>query len=293
MICFVARSQLHREQINFREVPDLSYVIPPQEILVDSLQRLNLILPEGVDHPPLLMWIGGGAWSFVNRDMEMDLCRKFAREGIAVASVGHRLSKGEFSPQRHSTGVKHPSHIEDVASAFKWLYDNSGSYGYDSENIFVAGYSSGAYLAALLGMDEEYLKAHGLKTSSIRGLIPVSGTFDIVDYHAVFYNHADEATRELAETHVKDVFGEEDGFEEALPTNYIKDLRLPMLLISDNALYNYTKFFEEKLSELNYSDFKVYHERHLNHGELWRGLSNSEDSKVRDLMLQFIYEHTQ
>ena len=38
---------------------DLAY-LPAEEINEDTLQRLNLFLPEN-DDAPLLLWIGGGA----------------------------------------------------------------------------------------------------------------------------------------------------------------------------------------------------------------------------------------
>ena len=258
----------------------------------DSLQQLNLLIPKKTEAPPLLLWIGGGAWSFVDRHMEMDLCKKLAASGIAVASVGHRLSRGSFSEKRKRHGVQHPEHIKDIAMAFNWLKKNASKYGYDPKNIFVGGYSSGAHLSALLGMDASYLNAHGLELSDIKGILPVSGAFDIQDYYQVFYHHENAATRAMAETHVKDVFGEEEHFFAASPISYIDELKLPMLLISDNALDNYTKLFESKLKEKGYTDFEVYYETTMDHGQLWRALSNDKHNTVRDKMISFIREHS-
>ncbi|MEM7381224.1 MAG: hypothetical protein AAF361_08500, partial [Bacteroidota bacterium] len=125
-----------QEVKNLKEIKDISY-LDPAEVKVDSLQKLHLILPDGIKNPPLLVWIGGGAWSFVNRHMELPLCRKLAKNGIAVASVGHRISKGSFSEKRHDEGIKHPEHIKDVAAAFNWLYKNAEVHGYDKTKIFV------------------------------------------------------------------------------------------------------------------------------------------------------------
>jgi len=58
----------------------------------DSLQMLNLLVPDTQKSAPLLLWIGGGAWSYVDRNMEMNFAENLAAQGIAVASVGHRLS---------------------------------------------------------------------------------------------------------------------------------------------------------------------------------------------------------
>ncbi|MEX0287528.1 MAG: alpha/beta hydrolase [Flavobacteriaceae bacterium] len=271
------------------EILNISYQINSEP---DSLQQLNLLIPKDIDSPPLLLWIGGGAWSFVDRHMEMDLCKKIATAGIAVASVGHRLSKGSFSEKRKPTGVQHPEHIKDVATAFTWLVKHAEEYGYDNKKIFVGGFSSGAHLSALLGMDARYLQAHGLSPDNIKGLLPISGAYDIPDYYNVFFTHENASSRAFAQTHVKDVFGEEENFVAASPVTYIDELKLPMLLVSDNALDNYTKLFEKKLKEIGYDDFEVYYEKALNHGELWRAMSTAENNEVRSRMIKFIRKHS-
>jgi acetyl esterase/lipase len=283
-------AQEKADTVEYQEILNLSY-LSPEDIEVDSLQQLNLLLPKGVENPPLLLWIGGGAWSFVNRHIEMNLARKFARKGIAVASVGHRLSMGSFRATDRTSGVKHPAHIQDIASAFKWLHEHAKEYQYDAENLFVGGFSSGAHLAALLAMDSSYLAAHGLKTEHIKGIIPVAGTYDINDYYSVFFNHESPDSRALAETHVKDVFGEESGFTAASPVTYLEHLQTPMLLISENGLYNYTKLFEEHLWASEYRDCQILHVFNFNHAGLWRDISNAPNSQTRNIMIDFIRFH--
>lgn len=281
-----------KDTVSYQEILNLSY-LSPEEVTVDSLQRLNLVLPTGVKNPPLFIWIGGGAWSFVNRHVEMNLARKFAREGIAVASVGHQLSKGSFADSTRTYGIKHPEHIKDVAAAFKWLLDQASVYGYDPNHLIVGGYSSGAHLAALLAMDPKYLEAHNLNLDAIKAIIPVSGTYDIPDYYSVFAEHENPESRILADTHVKDVFGSTNAhFVDASPVTYLDQLNLPMLLISDRGLYNYTKLFETKLREAQYRNCQVFHVFNLNHGELWRDLSNAPNSQTRNLMIDFIKRHS-
>ena len=270
-----------------KEIMNLAY-LSPEDTQVDSLQRLNLVLPEEAENPPLLLWVGGGAWSFVNRHMEMDLARQFAHQGVAVASVGHRLSRGAFSPGAHPEGIQHPAHIEDVAAAFHWLKQQASTYGYDAERIFVGGFSSGGHLAALLGSDPKYLAVHGYATTDIKAIIPVAGAYDIADYHSVFKNNEDAAVQEMAQTHVEDVFGPPSGFEEASPISYIEQLSIPMLLISEGALYNYTNLYEEALWESEYRNCQILHVFDKDHAGLWRDLSHAEESFTREVMLNFI-----
>ena len=112
----------------------------------------------------------------------MALCRKMAKQGIAVASVGHRLSPALLWEPKREEGIKHPEHVKDVAEAFRWIYDNAEKYNYSKDNIFVGGFSSGAHLSALLSMDERYLKEYGLTKDHIKAIIPVGGGYDIPHY---------------------------------------------------------------------------------------------------------------
>jgi hypothetical protein len=254
-----------------------------------KLQCLNLVLPRTDKPYPLLLWIGGGAWSYGDRNQEMDLARKFAQIGIAVASVGHRLSPAKWRDPKLNTGIQHPKHVEDVATATKWLYDNADKYGYDRSNIFIGGYSSGGHLASLITLDSTYLSKHGLSTKVFKGVIPISGTYDIPDYYKALKNGG---RPELADLHVKAVFGEdESNFLKASPVNYIKNLSHPLLLMCDNNLYNYTKLFESKIRETEFRDVQVVYSYYFTHGELWRDLSLNERSTYRDIIVAFILGH--
>ncbi|MEL7532485.1 MAG: alpha/beta hydrolase [Bacteroidota bacterium] len=269
-----------------RLIKNLAY-LPAKGISVDSLQRLNLVLPEVEGKTPLLVWIGGGAWSFVDRHKEMDLAQQFAAKGIAVASVGHRLSSAVWADSSRTEGVQHPTHIQDLAAAFKWLYDQADTYNWDREQIFVGGFSSGAHLAALLSLDGRYLAAHGLGLDAIKGVIPVAGTYDVAHYHAAFANS--ETRSALADTHVKAVFGEtEADFRAASPTTYLENMSVPMLLISENNTYNYTRVLEEALEKASFKDYQVIHVREFGHRDLWQNLSFEPDSPYRQAMLDFI-----
>ena len=277
------------EQFEIRQIDNLSYrdkEISPN----DSLQMLNLVLPEKKGSFPLFIWIGGGAWSYGDRHQEMDLARQFARKGIAVASIGHRLSAATWRDPALNKGIQHPKHMEDVAASVKWLYDHAKQYGYDRNNMIIGGFSSGAHLAALMGLDHSYLEEVGLSPSIFKGMIPISGTYDIVDYHSVFLNGN---RPELAELHVEAVFGHTKAdWIKASPTQYLDNLSIPILLITDNALTNYTKLFEDQLRALPFNDVEVFYSHNYSHGELWKNISLSEKSIYRAAMIEFIKMQT-
>lgn len=265
------------------EIRNINYL---GERSVDTIQKLNLVTPNGIEDYPLLIWIGGGAWSYVDRNVEMDLAKKFAKEGIAVASIGHRLSPATWRDSTLNKGIKHPEHVKDIAASLKWLYENADKHRYDKDKIFIGGFSSGAHLATLIGLDDSYLKEVGLSADIIKGMIPISGAFDIMNYHEVFKNGNNP---ELAKLHVEAVFGDtEKDFINASPTSYLENLGVPMLLISDNAIERYTRFFEKELKKTDFTKYEIIYVPDLNHAELWRNISLDDSSIYRASIIEFI-----
>lgn len=144
-------------------------------------------------------------------------------------------------------------------------------------------------MAALIGLDSSYLTKEGLSPRLLKGIIPISGTYDIANYHEVLLN---SDRPELAELHVEAVFGsEEEDFIRASPVHYLKDLSIPMLLMSDNNMYNYAKRLEEKIRETEFREMQVVYAYNLSHGALWRDLSFADESIYRSLILDFIAKH--
>lgn len=272
----------------FTELRDINYL---EERSVDTIQKLNLVTPDGIKNYPLLVWIGGGAWSYVDRNVEIDLSKRFAESGIAVASVGHRLSAATWRDSTMNTGIQHPEHMKDIAAAVKWLYQNAAEHGYDKEKIFIGGFSSGAHLAALISLDDSYLKDVGLSRKVIKGMIPISGTYDIENYHEVF---ATGDRPELAKSHVEAVFGDtKEAFINASPTTYLNNLGIPMLLISDNAIDRYTRLFEKRLREMDFKNYQIIYVDELNHGALWKNISFEASSSYRTAIIEFIEANSQ
>lgn len=275
----------HLGMTGYNEIYNIPYTKATREI-DNPNQRLNLVIPDTSEKPPLLIWIGGGAWAYVDRNIEMNVARNFAQQGIAVASVGHRLSADWRDTSAIHT-IQHPDHVKDIAKATKWLVDHAEEYGYDQDKIFVGGFSSGAHLASILALNHTFLKENDLSKDNIKGIIPIGGTYDIADYYQVFLNSERPS---LAEIHVQSVFGKtQEHFESASPTTFLDYLSIPILLISDTRTFNYTKIFEEAIKQRNFDGLQVYHSP-LNHGDLWRDMSENDKSIYREMVLKFIHE---
>jgi acetyl esterase/lipase len=131
--------------------------------------KLDLYLPRDQKNYPVLVFLHGGSWRTGDRSQYVALGDRLARAGIGVAIPSYRLM-----PQN-----PHPSQIEDVAAAFAWVVRNISQHGGDVKRIYLSGHSAGAHLAALLALDEKYLKKFDLPRTAIRGVVAISGIYDV------------------------------------------------------------------------------------------------------------------
>jgi acetyl esterase/lipase len=154
----------------FHRVRDIDYDSEPA---ADPIRhQLDVYLPVGVKDFPVVMFVHGGAWMAGDNRC----CGLYSSVGEFLAShgIGAVLPNYRLSP-----GVKHPEHIKDVAKAFAWTKAHIGEFGGRCDQLFVAGHSAGGHLVSLLATDEQYLKALGLSTADIRGVIALSGVYRI------------------------------------------------------------------------------------------------------------------
>jgi arylformamidase len=133
-------------------------------------QVLDVHAPDGADNLPVVFWIHGGGWQTGDKTDVQIKPRVFAERGFVFVSTNYRLlphvEMGEL--------------FRDVAKSLGWVHRNIGAYGGDPTRIFVMGHSAGAQLAALLCIDDRYLKAEGVPFDVLKGCVPVDGdTYDL------------------------------------------------------------------------------------------------------------------
>jgi acetyl esterase/lipase len=230
--------------------------------------KLDLYLPRGAKDFPVFVFIHGGAWRAGNKNGFAKQGHTFARHGIAFVAVNYRLS-----PK-----IKHPAHVEDVARAFAWVHKNIAKYGGNPDQLFVGGHSAGGHLAALLGTDEQYLKAHKLSLGDVRGVVPISGVFRIA------------AGTKFAE----ECFGDKQVCKKASPIEFCKEKHPPFLVFyADKELGGLGKQAEEfgKALKKNKCDVEVRVIKDRNHGSIMTRVADADDPVTRGIFA-FIAKHT-
>ncbi len=133
-------------------------------------QVLDIYAPDEARNLPVVFWIHGGGWQTGDKTSVQIKPRVFTEHGFVFVSTNYRLLPH----------VEMGDLIRDVAKSLGWVHKNIAGHGGDPRRIFVMGHSAGAQLAALLCIDDRYLKAEGVPFNVLKGCVPVDGdTYDI------------------------------------------------------------------------------------------------------------------
>ena len=144
---------------------DIPYASPAHE-----RQVLDVHAPAGAKNLPVVFWIHGGGWQTGDKSMVARKPKAFMDAGFVFVSINHRLL-----PHVDMGTIN-----RDVAAALGWVHRNIAKHGGDPTRLLVMGHSSGGQLAALMCIDDRYIKAEGMALTAIKGCVPVDAdTFDV------------------------------------------------------------------------------------------------------------------
>jgi acetyl esterase/lipase len=133
-------------------------------------QVLDVYAPQGAKNLPVVFWIHGGGWQTGDKTSVQLKPQAFVDKGFVFVSTNYRLLPS----------VEMETIFRDIAKSLRWVHEHIAEQGGDPERVFVMGHSAGAQLAAIVSVDERYLKAEGLSLAMIKGCVPVDGdTFDV------------------------------------------------------------------------------------------------------------------
>ena len=130
-----------------------------------SRERLD-VLPSPKPHSKTLVFIHGGYWQLFDKSSFYFIAAAFAQYDITTVLLNYPLSPVDSMDQIVSSCHK----------AISWLKDNLAELGGDPEQIYVAGHSAGAHLAAMLiiGGNPES------NSISLKGICAISGIYNLI-----------------------------------------------------------------------------------------------------------------
>ena len=169
-------------------------------------QRLDVYsAPRSLGAPPVVIFLYGGRWKYGSKDDYVLIGNAFVRRGWIVVIPDYRLY-----PE-----VLFPGWVEDGAAAVRWTVDNIGRFGGDPRSIIVVGHSAGGHTAALLALEDDYLRAAGVPPATVRGFVSVAGPVDT----------------NWTAPDVQRLMGPREGWPETYPATHVDGTGVPLLLM--------------------------------------------------------------
>ena len=213
----------------YRVVTDIPY-LEGSDFDKQKLDLYTATDPNGGPPNKVIFFVPGGAWRQGDKSAYAELGETLARyHHFTVAVINYRLSNEDDG------AAVHPMHVQDVAGAFAWVKAHVAEYGGDPSRIYAFGQSAGAHLVSLLSTDGSYLEDVGCALSDIKGLIAMSGAYDLprlAQYPANLYGLTGEEAL-MFKYILLDAFGGWDDatLEPASPAHHATVLSCPALIV--------------------------------------------------------------
>jgi acetyl esterase/lipase len=171
-------------------------------------QKLDLYIPaSGATPAPVVVFFFGGSWRSGSRGDYLFVGEALAARGFVAVVADYRLY-----PE-----VRYPDFVADSALAVRWVSENVARSGGDPERLFLMGHSAGAYNAAMLAFDEQYLGRAGVRPRAVRGFVGLAGPYDFLP---------------LTSRLLQNVFGYPDTSPSTQPINAVRAGAPPVLLLT-------------------------------------------------------------
>jgi acetyl esterase/lipase len=145
--------------------PDLTRRPHPQATTTinygaDSLQKVDLWLPDGKGHFPVVVMVHGGCWqtSIADRHLMDWIADDLRKDFIAVWNIEYR---GVDRP-----GGGYPGTFSDAANAADQLARVAAKYHLDTRYVVAVGHSAGGHLALWLAGRPKLLRTSPLHTAN-------------------------------------------------------------------------------------------------------------------------------
>lgn len=130
-------------------------------------------------HPgaPVLVFIHGGYWQFLDKSDCSALAEPLVAAGSAVAVVNYALAPS----------VTVDEIVRQIYESLAWCHHNAKDFGGDPERLYVAGHSAGGHLAAM-ALTHDWSKVPGVPDDLVKGACAISGVFDLEPIRLTYLN---------------------------------------------------------------------------------------------------------
>lgn len=228
-------------------------------------RRLDVYRNMSSGKNPVVIFVHGGAWRSGHR-------RQYVPLGVCLALNRITAVIPNYS---QAPGYRFPEPERDIAAVVNWVHDNMSRFGGDPEKIFLAGHSTGAQIAALVALDARYLGFHSLPLTVIRGVISISGIYEVpAGFEYAFDGEADRV--------------------KASPMRFVRDGAPPFLIVRGGhdaqLVQRQSEPFAERLRKHGVKvETEVYPEE--DHSSII-ALASIRESPLLERMTRFVRDHS-
>nr|WP_243717487.1 alpha/beta hydrolase [Actinomadura darangshiensis] len=141
-----------------------------------SGERLD-VWGTGGEPRPVFVFLHGGYWMALSRDVSSFMARMLHEQGIATVVPDYTLA-----PEASLEEI-----VRQVRAAVAWVYRHGREHGLDPERIVVGGSSAGGHLTGM-AMVGGWQGPLGLPENVVKAAMPFSGLFDIRPITRVYVN---------------------------------------------------------------------------------------------------------
>ena len=180
-----------------------SVIVVHQRYGKEQRQQLDIFMPERVvAGSPVVVFFYGGSWRRGEKEKYGFVGHSLGSKGFITVIPNYRLY-----PE-----VIFPSFVEDGAKVLAWVRE----YVEQARNgVVVMGHSAGAHTAALLALDQSYIRATGQPFNIIRGMIGLAGPYG---FNPMKYRST------------RPIFEDVEIIEKAKPVTFACSVKIPLLL---------------------------------------------------------------
>jgi acetyl esterase/lipase len=169
--CLVWRNQW-RSTTAVRVADDVAYIDDGTD-----KHRLDVFAPKDAHAAPVVIFVHGGFWREGDRSFYEPVVGLYGNVGTAL---GERGVVTVVPSYRLWPAVRIAEQLDDIAAVVRWTQQHAASFGGDPQRIILAGHSAGGHLVTTLAVQPGVAAAHGLSPDAIKGLVAISGIYDVV-----------------------------------------------------------------------------------------------------------------
>jgi acetyl esterase/lipase len=119
----------------------------------------------------MVVFFYGGSWQWGSKETYAFAAAALAQEGYVTVVPDYRVY-----PR-----VRFPDFLNDGAAAVAWARRHAKEFGADPNRLILMGHSAGAYIAAMLAFDGQWLRKVGIDSRrDLAALIGISGPYDFL-----------------------------------------------------------------------------------------------------------------